>query len=613
MRTYLTATLYLACCMWLFPADAWAEPVQWQPDAVIERFETHIRVTPDGRMETRQVRHIRLTSPLAFNQLGDVRIGFDREFEELEIETARVVLPDGKVVDLPERGRIITTPDAVAACPSFAQYNEWVLAMVGVETGATLELSWVVRDRATRRDHYEALVVLGDRFPIVHAEVTLEVPARLPLERLALMPDGNPIPEKEPVHKAASTVWGWELKQIAASSGSLETALVRQPFVLFSTAGSWEKLLEPLQQRMAQAAEGVGPAILKAMESDLTKAPRGLPRSLAIVQGIAQRMRRVGHEVVPMALPVRDLALVWQTREATPLEMALLTLVALQADGVTARLQGYLPFLPKGTFAVPAAFASWGSLRVAFQDALWGEFRLAPFAMDPDSTPSASLGQSLVATPAEGRVTITPLQEESQAAMAGVDVRTTVKAVGSSLKLEVQVRAWGAANPWYRWGRVFVEAQAKSAFADLVLEGITVDGVAARSWSPLESELRLTATLPATKGVVLADMLPLSGWLEPLVSAWMDKAVVPCSGCTLTYHSLVEVEETALAFTPGLPEGGCAERQACFATHVTQGDGSRRVESELRVTGASSSLPEVLARFLAAGRARSILVWTGSK
>lgn len=624
--TAVVALLVLGIGLFAAPVRA-QQPKAWKPDAVIEQMDVRLRVTPDGRQETRQYRRIRLLSPMAFHQLADPRFLVDREYEELAIEVARVHLPDGSVVDAPSRARTLTTPDAVAQAPSFSQFSEWVVSMVGVEPGSTLELQWVVRDRLKRRDHYEGLYLLGDRFPIDQATVSLELPAHLPLETLAIYPDGSGLPQQQPEHKAATTVYSWKLENIAAQGGLPETAIYRFPVVAFSTAGGWEKLLRPTIARIEEAASGTGRTILGVLEPH-GATPQGQERWVALVSGLGNRMRRMPHEVVPAVLPPRDLGEVWRSREATPFEMAQLTVCVLKAAGANARLSLYLPWLG-GPGAWPSAMQLVSQYRVEVASEEGPTLRFSPFATEPDPSPTALLGGSVCTLPEAGPITVVPTavlprsasQQGTQqrpervaqdtAVLAGlwVNVRAYVK--GGALLMEIQVRGTGAANPWFRWNRLFSEGAAKSALSDLLMQGCKVESVSVRSWGPAGSELVAVASAPLSKGVNLVDLGPLSGWLEPLVQGRLDTSAPPCPNCQVLYSSRVLLEGEGLSLTPPSAAGEClASPSSCTGSTITLLGSGVSVHRELRALLGDEAARRWLRTFLADNRGRGVLVYT---
>lgn len=624
----LTALLGTTLALLATGPAAAQQAKSWLPDAIIEQMEIRLQVTPDGRLETRQFRRIRLMSPMAFHQLADPRFLVDREFEELAIETARVLLPDGRMVDVPNRAKTLTTPDAVAQAPSFSQYSEWVVSMLGVEPGATLELQWVVRDRLKRRDYYEGVFVLGDRFPIQQATFSLELPARLPLELLALLPNGDPIPQQEPQHKAATTVYSWRLEQIPAAGGLPETAIYRFPFVAFSTAGGWEKLLQPAVKRIEEAAAVTGQSMLALLEPQ-GAGPQGVDRWISLVQGLSNRMRRVPQEVASPTLPLRDLATVWRLREATPFEMAQLTVCLLRAAGAPARLSLYLPWLgPPET--LPSAMQLVSNYRIEIAGDEGPTLRFAPFATEPDSAPPALLGGGVCTLPQAGPIRVVPSVAKATdplaqgdaaastraatppAVLAGLWVTLRAKLKGSTLQMELQLRASGMANPWFRWNRLFAESAAKAALADMLIPGATIESVAVKSWGPAGSELVATGSVALPKGASVIDLGPLSNWLEPLVQSRLDPTAPPCPNCQVLYSSRVVLEGKGLSLAPTLASQPCAQAlSSCVGATTAQTENGAVVSREFRAALGDEPglLRGWLARFLADNRVRRVVVF----
>ncbi len=616
LAAMLALVAFLATAPVLANPSGGAAAGTWPPDAIIEQFETHFRITADGRLQSEHYRKIRLESPLAFNQLTDTRLAYDREFEELALDVARIVLPDGTAIDVPPRAIVVTTPRQVPGAASFYTFSEWVITAVGARVGATLELRWRVSDRVARRQHFEGLVVLGDRFPISKAVVTLELPASLSLSTLARRATGEAIGGGPTVQKAAMTLYSWQLENIPAVHVAADSTVMGHAIVLFSTANSWQQLFDPLMKRVDEAAPVVGRAVSRTTKDGAVVGAGAHGGAMETVAALAVRMRQMGHDVVPMSAAPRDLVTVWESRDATALEMALLTMAGLRSSGAEVWLEAFVPWIGAGKLSpeeIPPSMSLLSGLRVVVDDPSWRELRFAPFASLPDAMPACALGgYGLRASLGEGKaVTFGAVKRPCE--VGGVDAATTISTGKGRVLVKVSARAWGVANHWFLMGGKFDEAKAKGMLgADFVLPGLQVKRVGVSSFSPLESVLEVHGELELPKAATfLADLSPFAAALDTLAGTLLEAGAVRCVGCSLSYKSVVQVADRSMVVTVGGKPSQCQSRTRCQQLTLSRDSEGLTIERFVWLVwnnGDEGSRNE-LARFRRANQSRSVMIY----
>jgi len=111
-------------------------------DAVILSWDQTWTVAPDGSITQRENRRVLIRHDRAIGAFADPRITYNKDWQTVKIITARSLLPDGRVLDVPAYSRNTVAPGESAGWPAFAAIEQIVLTYSAVEPGAILELAW---------------------------------------------------------------------------------------------------------------------------------------------------------------------------------------------------------------------------------------------------------------------------------------------------------------------------------------------------------------------------------------------------------------------------------------------------------------------------------------
>jgi hypothetical protein len=146
-------------------------------DAVILKWEQHWTLLPDGAVEYRDHRWVRLLDARAIRRYADPRIDVDTAHEELAIDVCRTWLPDMDVLPVPSYGINTAAPSDFNGWPRWAAWEQRIVSFSGIEMGCILELAYTRKTRAGVYPWIEADLCLNLDDPTVERVVSLTVPA----------------------------------------------------------------------------------------------------------------------------------------------------------------------------------------------------------------------------------------------------------------------------------------------------------------------------------------------------------------------------------------------------------------------------------------------------
>jgi len=216
---------------------------------VIELWEQHWKLNPDGSTVYREKRHVRLNSDRSYGEFADPRITYNTETDQLEVLVARTRLPDGRYRELPDYARIVVSPDASAGWPAFASICQQLLVMSGIEPGCVVELEYQITSRAGARPFLAADVRVDHRYPIRQRIIRLEAPSEVPLRVVASrLPAGS---------QSSSDGRTWSFGDLPAAVDEPQSPpwQARCPRMAFSTAGLASTWLKHRHAQLEAAAD----------------------------------------------------------------------------------------------------------------------------------------------------------------------------------------------------------------------------------------------------------------------------------------------------------------------------------------------------------------------
>lgn len=202
------------------------------PDAVIELWEHHWTLAPDGTQVYREKRHVRLNNERAYGEFADPRITYNAKTDKLEVVQARTRLPDGTYRELPDYAHVLVGADASTGWPAFADIRQHLLSMSGVRDGCVLETEYQITSAPGSKRPLAADVRLDHHYPVQKRIVRVTVPADVTVDAVL-----SNVPDAGGTHAAGPREW--EFRDLAASPTDPQAPpwQVRCPRLIFSTAG----------------------------------------------------------------------------------------------------------------------------------------------------------------------------------------------------------------------------------------------------------------------------------------------------------------------------------------------------------------------------------------
>jgi hypothetical protein len=289
-------------------------------DAVYDKLIKEYTLNPDGTMEFRLHKELRLLTHFAFHRLfGETFIIYDPTYQELKINEAYTIMADGKRVEAPENAFNEVLPRFARNIPAYNHLREMVVTHTGLEVGATIFLDYTIITKNPFIPYLMGNEAIGENVPVKEMEVIVTVPPDVALSHKML--NLRTAPEISSLR--TGTKYSWKFRGLKANPMESHQNPVLAPRLLFSTAKDLQQVYFKFVDQMAfrSMASSLAKKNVKDLftgdEDDLTK------------MRVLQKM--VVNEVSLANIPfeytgfkVREPAVAWQQANATPLEKALL-------------------------------------------------------------------------------------------------------------------------------------------------------------------------------------------------------------------------------------------------------------------------------------------------
>jgi tetratricopeptide (TPR) repeat protein len=124
------------------PAASAPKPDYSQEPYILESAFNHIVLEKDGTSTQESSARVRIQSAAGLRAFGLLRFPYESATSTLEIESVRVLKPDGRVVETPRENAIEMPADITRVAPFYSDLKEKQLAVRGLEVGDTLEFQY---------------------------------------------------------------------------------------------------------------------------------------------------------------------------------------------------------------------------------------------------------------------------------------------------------------------------------------------------------------------------------------------------------------------------------------------------------------------------------------
>ncbi len=306
-------------------------------DAVILRWEQSWTLDKDGAARRRDHQWVKLLNQRAIGRFADPRIDVCDGPERLTIHVAQTLLPNGKVLPVPEYSFNLAAPDDVGGWPEYADWQQQVICFSGIEDNAVVELDYEIATKAGVLPWLEADLRLHDECPIVERVVSVTVPDGVEL-RFQL--DGVPATEPVKTPAGGATTYRWTFKDLAATPTEAQSQRWEKRFgrLRFTTCKSGDDWAGAVLKKAAAAAKA-DERIEKFAEMAVEQERDDLERIRKIAGKLRDSFTVVDSPKAIRSLDCRDAAEVLRANYGNPLEAAALLAAALRALGIPAEVE----------------------------------------------------------------------------------------------------------------------------------------------------------------------------------------------------------------------------------------------------------------------------------
>ena len=302
-------------------------------EAVVLFRGDDIRLYPDGRISRRSHSLVLLPTELAIDAMGDPRVSYDLDTQELVIHRCRTHTTGGQVVDAGDHAFNRVTPSAVARCTDELHRQEMVITHVGIERGCVIELDVEIIDTVAHSPWLEGVLFFQERYPVVHRAVSISTPSHLRLSREVV----NGEQETSVTERSGATTHHWQAVNIPPAWEQDDGAGGRlgRTHLLYSTCPSWDFLVMRLREGIEAAAQADSAMRRWAAEELLQGEPLTRTERVEVILNLTSDLIR-GASVQPLAAyrPPRPAARTFQIGCGNDWDRAVLALALLRDTGI---------------------------------------------------------------------------------------------------------------------------------------------------------------------------------------------------------------------------------------------------------------------------------------
>ncbi len=184
-------------------------------DAVYLQLRKEYTLNPDGSMDYRYVKKLKLQTYRSFNSLyGETFIPYNPAFQSLKINEAYTIMADGKKNPSPANAFNEVLPAFAANAPAYNNLHEMVVTHSGTERNAVVNLDYVLH---TKTGFYPCLMgneLLAEVEPVKELTFVIRVPLESKLNYLILNLTTTPVVTKD----GDFQVYTWSFKDVPAIS-----------------------------------------------------------------------------------------------------------------------------------------------------------------------------------------------------------------------------------------------------------------------------------------------------------------------------------------------------------------------------------------------------------
>jgi hypothetical protein len=305
-------------------------------DALVLSESRHFTLLPDGRINQHVLIVQKVLTYQGMDEIGDPKIAFNKDNQDLVISRCRTYTPEGAVVDAKANSFNEMTPFALEKAPAYTGWREMVVTKVGLDLNAVIELEYTLSDKKPWRRFLEGVVPMRDVYPALVREVSVTVPAGTALNHKLL----NDASEAAVKTEGGRTTTAWTLRNIPLARMNHPSPEERAflPTVVFTTAPDWGHQAALVGGLVQMATADTSPALDKKAADLLAGLKDPFEKIIKLHDFVAEDINTVDWPLGDFDFVPRGAAQVYDSGYGNALDKAVLLVALLNKAGVKAAI-----------------------------------------------------------------------------------------------------------------------------------------------------------------------------------------------------------------------------------------------------------------------------------
>lgn len=310
-----------------------------QAGALILDCDESVEITPDNRKISRMHYLIKILNERGKQDFSESKIEYDSTFEKIELNFARIIKPDGSIVDVGTRH--IRDVSKYLNFPLYSNARVYIISFPEITEGAVIEYSvTITRNQLINKKDFDVTYPVQSKEPVIKARFKVEVPSEKKLFIKTRNEEFNtfgatlrPFVRQE----TGRTVYTWNFTNIPQiiPEPLMPPDVEVNPTILMTTFNSWQQVYEwwrELATPKMQADATIQEAVQQAVA--LCKTPEEKAR--AIHAFCARNIRYVAIEYGEAGYEPHTAADIFRNKYGDCKDQAVLLVTMLRQAGLPA-------------------------------------------------------------------------------------------------------------------------------------------------------------------------------------------------------------------------------------------------------------------------------------
>lgn len=305
-------------------------------DAVFFRLKKTYTLNADGSVDFHYYHQLAYLKPYAFNsQYGESFVVYNPDFQSLKIISAKTYTPDGRIISAPSNAFNEVLPSSAANAPAFTHLREMVISHTGLETGAMVQLEYVIHSNAGFSNGLVGNESLMMASPVEELQFEITTPTSVKLNVASFnIPSQAQVDVRETVQR-----YSWKLSNIASEAAEPMVSASSKPRIVFAT--------QPMTNDLKAINKSVG-AKVNAEFNTWVKTTTAITdtlakKALALQKAVVEDINTYPVTLEQAAYRYRNVMAVFQSNGGTELEKTILLAKALKNIGLKVKVVATMP------------------------------------------------------------------------------------------------------------------------------------------------------------------------------------------------------------------------------------------------------------------------------